>query len=433
MLGCAAAGDAVRGVSDVVADRATQAYEQDLYVDWQKDLGADDVKGRLIRGLARSGDLPYTRLFTGHRGCGKTTELYRVKHSLETGAAPRKLFVSFLEAERWLDLADVQPQDVVYHMVWQLLADLDVRAGIGFGLAKFKQFLGGLLDRIKSLGLEGVEISADPVSLSIALKDIPGARAELRKLLEERLPRIYDLVNQEVLKPAREELKKQGYDDVLIIVDQLDRIPQKILHEDLTNHESLFLDQAGILRALNCGVLYTIPIELAYSRCRIRLRNTYGSEVLSLPVLPVLRRNGNPDERGIKALCDIVNRRAARAGLEPEELMDKPSIERLCRLSGGHVRSLFVMLREALDRCDTLPVPSEVLEQAIRAGAQNLALPLRAAEWAVLDEIKETKAPVEGEGEALWYALQRDLFVFCYQDEQGLWYAPNPLLSEVPR
>ncbi len=410
-----------------------EATEQDLYVDWQKELGADDVKGRLVRGLARSGDLPYTRLFTGHRGCGKTTELYRVKHSLETGAAPRRLFVSFLEAERWLDLADVQSQDVVYHMVWQLLADLDGRAGIGFGLAKFQQFLGGLLDRIKSLGLEGVEISADPVSLSIALKDIPSARAELRKLLEERLPRIYDLVNQEVLTPAREELKKQGYDDVLIIVDQLDRVPQKVLYEDLTNHESLFLDQSGILRALDCGVLYTIPVELAYSRCRIRLSNTYGSEALSLPVLPVVRRDGSPNEGGIKALSEIVNRRAAKAELEPRKLMDEPSLERLCRLSGGHVRSLFVMLREVLDRCDALPVPSEVLERAIRASAQNLSLPLRAAEWAVLDEIKRTQAPVEGEGEALWYALQRDLFVFCYQDEQGFWYAPNPLLNELQR
>ncbi|MGH8490573.1 MAG: hypothetical protein ACREXS_17330 [Gammaproteobacteria bacterium] len=413
--------------------RPLEATEQDLYVDWQKDLKADDVKGRLIRGLARSGDIPYTRLFTGHRGCGKTTELYRVQHALETGNAPRRLFVSFLEAERWLDLADVQPQDVVYHMVWQLLADLDARAGIGFGLTKFKQFLGGLLDRIKALGLEGMEISTDPVSLSIALKDVPGARAELRKLIEERLPRIYDLVNQEVLKPAREELKKKGYDDVLIIVDQLDRIPQKVLYEDLTNHENLFLDHAGILRALNCGVLYIIPIELAYSRCQARLDNTYGREVLSLPVLPVLRRDGSPNEGGIGALREIVSRRAAKARLEPREIMNEASLDRLCRLSGGHVRSLFVMLREALDRCDTLPIPPEVLERAIRSGAQNLALPLRADEWAVLDEIKGTQASVKREGNALWYALQRDLFVFCYEDERGLWYAPHPLLDELPR
>jgi hypothetical protein len=105
-----------------------------------------------------------------------------------------------------------------------------------------------------------------------------------------------------------------------------------------------------------------------------------------------MRRDGNNIKEhgeGIRALCEIVNRRVAKAGIESGDLMDNAALERLCRLSGGHVRSLFVMLREALDRCDTLPVPPEVLEVAIRAGAQNLALPLRAAEWAVLDEIKK--------------------------------------------
>jgi hypothetical protein len=114
-----------------------------------------------------------------------------------------------------------------------------------------------------------------------------------------------------VLKDAKVWLSKPengGYADILIIVDELDRIPQKVFNDrGLTNHENIFLDHAGILRSLNCDVLYTIPIELAYSRCRQRLRDVYGSDILSLPVIPVTCRTGDPFEPGIKAIAKSSN------------------------------------------------------------------------------------------------------------------------------
>jgi Holliday junction resolvasome RuvABC ATP-dependent DNA helicase subunit len=60
-----------------------------LYVNWQQQVGVDDVKQRLIYPIARSRGQAVTHLLTGPRGVGKTTELYRVKHSLETGVEGR--------------------------------------------------------------------------------------------------------------------------------------------------------------------------------------------------------------------------------------------------------------------------------------------------------------------------------------------------------
>ena len=79
-----------------------EADEEDLYVDWQNAVGPVNVKKLLANSIARSGTVPVTRLFTGHRGVGKTTELKRVQRMLTTGQASRKLFVSLLEAEEWL-------------------------------------------------------------------------------------------------------------------------------------------------------------------------------------------------------------------------------------------------------------------------------------------------------------------------------------------
>ncbi|HLI82416.1 MAG TPA: hypothetical protein VKV17_00785 [Bryobacteraceae bacterium] len=67
------------------------AEDTQLYVDWQRELFAsDDIKLQLARGFARSGaGVPVTRLFTGHRGSGKTTGLNRVKQMLERAEARR--------------------------------------------------------------------------------------------------------------------------------------------------------------------------------------------------------------------------------------------------------------------------------------------------------------------------------------------------------
>lgn len=62
-----------------------------------------------------------------------------------------------------------------------------------------------------------------------------------------------------------------------------------------------------------------------------------------------------------------------------------------------------------------------------------LSLPLRRREWEALERIHKTKAPLENPEEArLWFDLLRGLYVFTYEDAEGVWYDWNPLLGEVP-
>ena len=49
----------------------------------------------------------------------------------------------------------------------------------------------------------------------------------------------------------------------------------------------------------------------------------------------------------------------------------------------------------------------------------------------MLQEVHRTKAPVDDSPEGKWYGLLRDLYVFSYTDDTGLWYDWNPLLAEV--
>ncbi|MBI3472274.1 MAG: hypothetical protein HY013_13035 [Candidatus Solibacter usitatus] len=409
--------------------RPLEVEESDLYVDWQRQCGPEDIKKRLANSIAYTGSIPVTRLFTGHRGVGKTTELKRVKHELEN-RTPRR-FVSLLQAADWVDLGDVQPPDLVLHIVRQLVTDLK-DAGFGLGWTKFIQFFAEIKDILSTeVELKNLKVGG-PVEFGIAIKDVPGARGKLRKLLEDRLPTIYDLINKEVLRPAREWLTESGYDDLVVIVDQLDRIPQKVLHTSLTNHENLFLDNAGTLRALNCHMLFTIPIELAYSRCRGRLGDVYGSQILTLPVIPVTDRGRKDFSPGLDAMRKIAGVRAARAGVTAGFFEDDALLDQFCRLSGGHVRSLFILLRSAIERSDTLPLTRAVAERTIRRAAADLVLPLQKPDWEVLREVHQTKEKPQDPARAdIWHGLLRDLFVFGYEDDAGIWYDWNPLLGAM--
>lgn len=178
------------------ADRA-------LYVDWQRELAGDDVKVRLARSIAWCGDGATVHLLTGTRGVGKTTELHRVKHLLEDGTSGKRFFVSMLMAEDRLDLADVQAEEISIEIVRQLVSDL---RGAGFRpgsvVGEFFRKLGA--DFNKRLNLDAVEVGVDPLHFTFKYENVPyGRRREFRELLQGQLPRIYDLVNEKILKDAR--------------------------------------------------------------------------------------------------------------------------------------------------------------------------------------------------------------------------------------
>lgn len=422
--------------------RPLAADDDALYVDWQHQLdpGTVDVKSRLVRAFVRNAtpQRPITRLLTGHKGSGKTTELNRVASALHSGQGGKKVFVSTLYAHQWLDLVDVQPEDLVLQIVRQLVADLQ-DAGMKLGAQQFSSFFQSLWDRFRGVRLESVELGADPLTFSFALNDFPTARREFRDLLRGQLPKVYDLVNQKLLPEARKHLAAQGFQDIVLVIDDLDKIPQKILSDQgLTNHENLFLDNAATLRAISCSLLMAIPIELAYSTAQGRLRDDYGSAIGTIPLVTVADREGVAVRRGEQALAEVVGRRARMAFNEPAAnplsaakwiFADPDDLTRVLRLSGGHLRSLLVMLTELLDWVDELPVPTATLERYLPRAAKDLARGLLPEAKDVLRTVAASK---EASSDPRFFELLRNHYVFAYEaGEEECWYDINPLLREV--
>ncbi len=436
-------GDIEALFSEFDPGRPLLADEDLLYVDWQRQLepGASDAKSRLTREFLRNAtpERPIVRLLTGHKGSGKTTELYRVSSHLRRGDRGRKVFVSTLYAQRWLDIEDVEPEDLVLQIVRQLVADLKA-AGMDFAEQQFRIRFASLWERVKRIRLDKAEVGIDPLKLSFAVQDFPTARDEFRDLLRAQLPSVFDFVNNELLPPARKYVREaHAYDDIVLIVDDLDKIPQKVLADrGVTNHENLFLEHAATLRSIRCSLLLTIPIELAYSPAQGRLRDEYGASIAAVPLVTLADRHANPIVEGQHALIEILGRRARHAfgdntadttASAMRLFANRELLERVVHLSGGHVRSLLVMITALLGSVDEIPIDAQTFQYCVRGEARMLAKALFPADREMLQRVKETQRPVEDDR---FFVMLRNLYIFSYEagvDED--WYGLNPLLHEI--
>ena len=198
---------------DPLAPLEANDTDSALYVDWQATLDPDNVKLLLTNAFARRRATTKWRLLTGHRGVGKTTELYRVQRALKD----RNIFTVFLDVDDWLDMDDNEPEDVTLQMMRQIVKDLEA-VGITQTGKRFTETAKRWKDAIpREVGFLG---------FSLARKELPGEdeRRQFRNVLRGLLPTTIDLLNEEVLTAAMPKLKALGYHDLVVIVDSLDKI-----------------------------------------------------------------------------------------------------------------------------------------------------------------------------------------------------------------
>jgi len=400
------------------------------YVDWQAEVGLFDIKQQLVNSVVLSRHDHSHRLVTGLRGGGKTTELRRLQQTLRTRPEGRRFFVSLLDADDTLDLGDADPTDLVLAIVRQLVTDLDA-AKFSLKLSgRLKRFRDAARDILASVPSSGVELSAgDPtgiVTLSTTLNRQPSARKHIRDLLEGNLPTLYDAINEELLPMVREQLHERDYEGMLVIVDQLDRIAP-----DHDRHRLMFSAGSGKLKALHCHVLYTAPIEYAFSHACPQLENEYG-QILGLPLIPVGAKDARVRRSAVELTKRVALARITGCGTTSAELFEDPgTIDELVELSGGHLRTLFLLIRTAIESSDLVaPLTSSHMQRVIGGFAAKYLDPLEKPERDVALHVHATQSrPDDEKMLEHFYGLLRSQYVLTYWAGDERWYDWNPLLG----
>lgn len=410
---------------------AGKLEDQRYYIDFSSVRGSD-----IIRELERtitvlSPEEATCQLFTGHIGCGKSTELMCLKNNLEQ----QKFHVVYFESSQDLDLADIDITDILLAITRQVSASLE-KTGIRLKPTYFSNLLTEVVDLLQTpveLGTEA-ELSLGIGKITAKTKESPKLRSQLRQYLEPRTNNILDAINQDLFGLAREELKKSGCKGLVVLVDNLDRVDNIPRASGRSQPEYLFVDRGEQLKSLNCHVVYTIPLVLAFSNDLGRLTNRFGVDPKVLPMVPVRYRDGIQHEAGISLLKQMLMARAF-PDLSPQErlalvaeVMDEPdTLDRLCQVSGGHVRGLLMLVYRCLQREDP-PISRACIETVIKQRRNELLLAITEDEWKLLKRVSLSKSI---RGEIAYQDMLRSLFVFEYRDTEECWFDVNPILSDA--
>ncbi|MCT7954620.1 ATP-binding protein [Laspinema palackyanum] len=434
--------------------------DRKYYIDFSSVRG-----GKIIEDLKNnitlwSPEQPTCQLLTGHIGCGKSTELLRLKAELEREG----FHVVYFESSKDLEMGDVDVGDILLAIAKRVSESLDRLTleepkrlkSILQGAAKLLQTelefdnfeieaLGNKVTASKegitvdalgnqfSAGKEGITVVAMGIAkITAKVKHSPDLRSKLRGYLEPQTNGIIDAINKEILEPAIAKLKQHGKKGLVAIVDNLDRVDSSPKPWGRPQQEYLFVDRGEQLRSLHCHVVYTMPLALRFSNDFSTLIERFISEPQVLPMVPVLCRDGSENTEGMDLLRQMVLARAFPQ-LEPEKRLEKittlfedaQTLDRLCQISGGHIRYVIRILNDGIKRQTGLPIARQTLEDVIRAYRNERTLAISDEEWELLRRVTERKQLPKKQDD---HILIRSMFVYEYRDAAGSWFDINPIL-----
>ena len=210
------------------------------------------------------------KLFVGHAGVGKTTELYRLKH----GAQEKGFLTCFGRCDIDLDSGDIEYTDVLLYILDLLVLqardnDLKISDNLIKNIENYWNTDTELSTTISLQAEAEIEASAQAeagigkvVKLLARVRAVLKNSAESKRVIRTRVePRSSELIGQikEVIGEIRSQLSKSGRPDIpFVILDGLDKIP-------LEQARKIFKENGSRFQSLQIHLLVTFPISLSYT------------------------------------------------------------------------------------------------------------------------------------------------------------------------
>lgn len=302
--------------------------------------------------LEDSREVVQHKLFVGHPGCGKTTELCQLLQKTKGMG-----FIACLgRCDQELDSADIEYTDVLF-----LVLDLLVKAADDNGISLDSQLIQEIHDYWETeIEIVKEESEQDEAEMSAGassevgilglfkvfsevkgiIKNSSDSRQQIRQRIEPRSSELVDKI-QRVIQEISEKAETLGKKKVpLVILDGLDKIP-------LEQARKIFKENGSRFGMLKVHLIITFPIALTYTPEYSDIITWFPSPE-KLPMIKLRKwENGEYQEsytEGMEAMRQIVAKRADLV------LFEDGALDELITQTGGYIRDLFRCISKAATR-----------------------------------------------------------------------------------
>jgi hypothetical protein len=405
------------------------------YVDCKEARGDGDVLVDLGQKLLRSQRMT-CQLYGGHRGGGKSTELLRLKQYLED----KKFFVvHFAADEKDIDAEDAQYTDILLGCTRNILEQLKNTTKpdplLNWLKSRWQELKDLALTEIKFEDLSVESQISQFAKLTANLRAVPDLRSQIRAKVNPHTVTLIEALNQFITEAKRQ--LPDGCTQLAVIADNLDRIVPIIQETERTNHEEIFIDRCEQIKALDCHLIYTVPISLIYSKRAIEITNIYDApQVLPMIMIQTPEEKINP--QGMNTVKEIIRKRVAlhnaELSLETEIFESAEVLEGLCLMSGGDMRNLILLTQVAIERTATLPISKRAVQRSITQLRNVYRQTVEDDQWEILADVSQTKT-IRNNDQYRSLLFNRCILQYCYYDDQGEmqpWYDVHPLIRGIP-
>jgi hypothetical protein len=420
--------------------------DSDFYQPIYGKDGREDPVARM-RTHIQLNEIQSLQLFSGFRGSGKTTELFRLRRDLRQEGS----LVIYASALDYLNPSDpVEISDLLMVFAGAFGDQLEQEFKISLGS---ESFWNRFTNYLKKTSLQVTEATAKVeadgpakevlgglaggLELKFAIKEASSFRKKLREFLQNRLPELKRQVDAFFEQGVKALRDKCGDRRIVFIFDQMEQLRGSLNNERevMQSVERIFASHLDKLRLPFIHVICTVPPWLQFLL-------PGGTAIEILPSLQLWKKDVERSrcEAGWKVVRELVWRRLEDQGLNlifgPEVQGRRILVDDLIAESGGHFRDLLRLFQEVIVRILTekagLPVPDKIVTGAIRRTREQY-LPITEQDAAKLEEIQLSHASGLGSNssdEIGRITRLLDLHLMLYFSNGEEWYDTHPLVRD---
>jgi len=356
-------------------------------------------------------------LLSGSPGCGKCTELGKLKEDLK-----KELHIVFISAKEFTSNFELNLEGLITKILKEVavIAEKEKLKDQKEKIEKFFQLSHGWeLNTEVTISVKGGK-GKDLLADTKLLDKFSGERSEHEDIFKQVAKKISKPGLDDVIKlinETAEEIDLKSKKDVLVLVPDMDKI-------SLDNAKDLFSKSLQNLTKIQCFMVYTFPLLLKYDQDFINIYHNFNG-VYYLPNFTVFDQFGNPDENGQKKLKEIITKRM------PSKLIYDEAVDLIVKLSGGIVYELIKLVRQ----CCIVALMEKIKfidDEVVRDAEERIRRVYRSVYF---DEERKLLLQIRQDKQFLNTDAGKKLFNQLSFTEYGtgddIWYDVNPILFPI--